>query len=69
MIAMEKDIRAAQEALRDPKLDAAARKQHQLMVDATVRPQSGDIIPCIQSHKRGARGQVFKPYAERDDER
>ncbi len=45
MIATEADIRNAQAALKNPNLDAASRKQHQLMVDATVHPASGDIIP------------------------
>jgi len=45
MIATEKDIRAAQEALKNPLLAAGAKKEHQLLVDATVHPASGDIIP------------------------
>jgi hypothetical protein len=44
MLATSSDIKEAQEALKDPTISEAARKQHQLMVDATIHPASGEPI-------------------------
>ena len=46
MIATDDTIRASQEALKNPSIDAVVRKQHQQMVDATIHPASGAIIPA-----------------------
>ena len=47
VVASDDDIKAAQEALKRQDLSDAARQQHQLMVNATVHPASGEPISAF----------------------
>jgi hypothetical protein len=47
IIATRDQIKEAQAALKDSNISAEARKQHQLMVDATVHPASGEPINAL----------------------
>jgi hypothetical protein len=47
LLTSDESIRAAEAALKNPQLDAESRKQHQLLVSATVNQATGNIIPWV----------------------